>query len=279
MEDEGWAGYIWDRSSIKLAIVLGGLFVFAIFMGISSYRYHLNTLKRIYLEKTASDMLGTKVKIGGLYWRPAENNAILTDIDIANPPGFTGPSAIHIMALRMQMDSVSPSSIVFNQITIAHTFIYLALGENVSNLAILHAHMARTTPVLAADGKPFTVVIKDIRTKEGMAVQPDVIPPDRQFLADDVAPLHLTGIGEKEKGIPVAQAVALMVDQIIRQSYIAAAGVGALEAMSNGAVLDIKSEFDMGPDFVDLAGRGAAIGHGAESGSTSRLRLSRMPRR
>src|SRR5476649_2876414 len=113
MEDEGWAGNIWDRSTIKLAIVLGGLLVFAIFTGISPYHYHQNNLERLYLEKTASDMLGTKVTIGGLYWHPAENTVALTNIKIANPPGIDIPGAINIMALRMRTDSISPSSMVF----------------------------------------------------------------------------------------------------------------------------------------------------------------------
>ena len=259
MEDEGWTGYIWDRSTIRLAIALGGILVFAILTGISSYHYHQNNLERLYLEKTASDMLGTKVTIGGLYWRPAENTLNLTNIKIANPPGIDIPSAISIMALRMRTDSISPSAMVFNQITIARTMIYLTVGSNTSNLTMLHANMDRTTPVLTADGKPFMVVIKDVQTRQGLSMRTDLVPPDRQISPADLEPLHLTGIGEKEKGIPVAQAVAWIIDRIIRDAFITAARSGALESMSNNAVLDIKSNFDMGPDFVDLANRGLVI--------------------
>ena len=259
MEDEGWAGYIWDRSTIRLAVVLGGLLVFAILTSISSYHYHQNNLERLYLEKTASAMLGTKVSIGGLYWRPAENTVTLTNIKIANPPGIDIPSAITITALRMRTDSISPSAMVFSQLTIARTAIYLTVGSDTSNLTILHANMNRTTPVLTADGKPFMVVIKDVQTKEGMSMRTDVVPSDRQFSPNDIEPLHLTGIGEKEKGIPVAQAVTWIIDRIIRDAFLTAARSGALESMSNNAVLDIKSNFDMGPDFVDLANRGIVI--------------------
>lgn len=275
MEDEGWAGYIWDRSTIRLAVVLVGLLVFAILTSISSYHYNQNNLERRYLEKTASAMLGTKVTIGGLYWRPAENTVALTDIKIANPPGIDIPSAISIRALRMRTDSISPSAMVFNQITIARTAVYLTVGSNTSNLTILHANMDRTTPVLTADGKPFMVVIKDVQTKQGMSMRTDIVPSDRQISPADIEPLHLTGIGEKEKGIPAAQAVTWIIDQIIRDAFITAARSGALESMSKNAVLDIKSNFDMGPDFVDLANRGLVI---PRSESGARGGKSHVPR-
>src|SRR4029077_19649178 len=88
MKDAGPAGYIWDRSTIKAAMLMGIGLIFAIFISISSYENHLNSLKRIAFEKTASEILGTKVTIGNLYIRLNRNEVIMTDVKIANLPGY-----------------------------------------------------------------------------------------------------------------------------------------------------------------------------------------------
>jgi hypothetical protein len=265
-EDAGPAGYIWDRSTIKAALIGVIVLVLAVLVGISCYQNYLNNQNRLALEQAASAIMGTKVSIGGLYSRPWENSLTLTHVQISNPAGFTYPYAITIRAIRMTTaESGSPDLVVFRQIMVMHPVVALIIDQDVTNLMLLRGVI---NPEAKPAAGPLKAIVHDIQTRE-FTLEPSQVVADRLYMPKDVKPLHMTDIGVKENGIPVAQAVADIVGEMIRVAFITAAQSNDLQEMSRRSLTEIGSALNLGSGFVKLAKEGTVQWHSNAKGDSA----------
>jgi hypothetical protein len=262
MEDEGYAGYIWDRSTIKSAMIIGVVFIVSILTIMSSYEIHLNSQQRAALEEVASEILGTKVSIGGYYPQPKKNLVVLTQVRIANPPGFmvvprtsfNADMAVTIGVIRMHAEVLAAEKKVFDEVVVSDVSVYLTVKKADANLMVLH-----TLAHPDADSGGGKTVIKDILMK-GMVLRPRLDDPDRDYMPHDIESLRLTGIGEEQNGIPVAQAITQTLDTIYRAAFFKAASSDVMTEMSKSYLTEVATAMNLGPQFVTIAKQGSDWG-------------------
>src|ERR1035437_7737421 len=166
MGDTGASGFFWNSSMIRAAMVLAGGIILAILVLLSVNDIHRNTAKRLEIQSIASEILGTSVTIGALYLRPGINSVALVDVKIANPPGYNLANAITIRSILLKTGSLSPDLVVLDQVTLAHTVVYLEIRGDSTNLMELRAGMKSVAPPVIKGGGSVRTVIKDVNDRE-----------------------------------------------------------------------------------------------------------------
>jgi len=225
-------------TSIMAALIFGG----------GAYLYmNLGSITKVITERLASDALGVGVTISTLDIDVQNKIIDVGDIRIKNPDGYAKPYVMSIDSIRVQAQTLSKDLLNFQDITVTGTDVYVEVKEGSTNLHTLRDQVANIAaqrkaekPVESKEGEtPVKVIIQNFLLDRA-ALYPSVTLIQEQDLQPvTIPPIRLTGIGERENGVLVQDAVAQIARHLMKEFNNAAAQSGFLAGMSADTLRDM----------------------------------------
>lgn len=240
--------------SIFKATALAALVTIVVFGGGAYILYNLNTLAKPVTERIASNTLGVSVKIGAMDIALQEKTVRVSNIRIANPAGYKKPHAVTIDNVQVSLGDIAQDFIEFRAIEVSGAQTYLEVKSSGTNLQALKQGMAQKQEKRSA-----LRVIIDRLSITKTQLQPSVTLLSAQDLkAVRVPDLTLRGIGRKENGILVNDALRQVMTPFLKSVSKAAGSAGfydglsteALKEIGTGQVNAIKDEINREVDKV-----------------------------
>lgn len=192
------------------AVVAGLVLVLVLAAAISLY-FNLTSLTRSTLERLASDTLGAPVTIGDISISAADQQVIIENLLIGNPPEFGPGTAIRVRYVTIEAESLSRQRLIFNMIEVGGAQIDLVMRNGTSNLNQLSrnaredAALERKTIEAISDQPPATVLIHNFEMSDTQinADTPVVLPM-----------IRVQAIGDEQDGVLAAEAIAIILTTI-----------------------------------------------------------------
>lgn len=208
---------------------------------------YLDPITKFRLEQAATEAAGTPVTIGEVSVSPFSGAGRLSRLAVANPAGYSEASALRIDEVRVKLAPLSLlfGPIVVHEIVVEAPLVNWELGAAGGNLGKLRRatrrveddedDLPRTTKPPARDPEARRIIIENFITHKGrVRVDPrfggrvDVELPD----------LHLRGLGAKEGGATVHDALSQAFHEVARSAWDA--GGGARRAVRS--ISDVVAE-------------------------------------
>ncbi len=234
------------KKTAKFSLILLGLFAMLVVV-VGGYMYmNRDALAKDFAEKAASHALGVPVTIGEVQILLDQLRVEVSDIAIANPPGYSKPHAITVKRVNIAAESFSTNPITFSNIDVDGTQVNLEVNQKGPNLGYLKktAEARSETGASASPSKTeakanMKVIVREF-TLTGAQLNPAVTLLQNQDLSPvKVADIRLNGIGEKENGVLVEEAIAQIMDSVLEQFNESANSAGFLEGLSLDMLNDI----------------------------------------
>ncbi len=238
-------------ASLATALLLGG--------GVYLYM-NFGSLAKQLGEKIATQALGVPVTIGNVQVSIPDRTAGVTNIRIGNPDGFEKDTILTIGGIRITIDTIKTDLATFNAIQVVNSEINLEMGGKGSNLQALQRQIKdRAKANAAADkekaaqqnadeakatkGNPenIKVIIRDF------TMQDTKINANISGLGEDVAnvtmpDLVLKDIGVKQNGVLAREAIAQILDAVMRSAQNTAATEGLVGNISVDSIKEKGQE-------------------------------------
>lgn len=99
------------------------------------------------IEKYASESLGTKASVGEVNISILQTTATISNLEIANPPGFDGPSAFKagLIEITLNPKESGLDFIVIDRVLLKNPSVYYVRTKQTDNLAVLQDNAGRYT--------------------------------------------------------------------------------------------------------------------------------------
>ena len=172
------------------------------------------------IERQGSAYLGVSVEVGEVEVALRDGIAVIRGLVVGNPPGFTGPPAIRIDAIHMNLNVGQTSSelIVLEQMAVEGTAITALLRRQESNLQQIMDHLnreiaarERAEPIRVAPEVKL-IIDRFALVDATAAVQSDLFGEASVALP----PLHLTDVGRARNGATVGQVLRQVLEPLFR---------------------------------------------------------------
>lgn len=250
-------------SAIKLIVAaIAGLVVI---VGVVAFM-NLGSIVKTMAEKVGSETLGVKVAIGSIDIDLQGKSVTVHNISIGNPKGYSKPNAMKIEMVNIGMDSFSKELLVFKDVTVKGSELFLEVNNKGTNLSDIKKNIkpAQKTPAKSsARGQQTPKVILKRFTLSYAVLHPTVTLAGGDLKDVKIPTIMLKGIGEKENGVLAREAIAQIWNAITNKAVDASANAGMLQGMSPEGLKDmsgvVKLPKDIGGDTggaVDKATQG-----------------------
>jgi hypothetical protein len=165
----------------------------------------------------------------------------VTNIRIANPPGYKSSEALTIGSLSIQADTLSQEMLNFSKATLKDMHVNLEVTPAGTNLTDIQKQIKVPGRADKAeeDKKTITKVILREFAAEGGTLTPSLSMLEMQPQPISVPPIHLNGIGEKENGVLAGDAVSQIFNAVVNSSIKAAHEEGLLNGLNPDVLKDI----------------------------------------
>ena len=120
----------------------------AIALGIAYYSSgKIDAYVKTAIEKYGSESLGTKVSVGEVNISLRQTTATITNLEIANPPGFDDPIAFKAGLIEITLNSKESKldSVVIDRILLNSPMVFYIKTKQTDNLSSLQDQAARST--------------------------------------------------------------------------------------------------------------------------------------
>ena len=234
----------------KLLKVLAALLLLGVIAMVVVGFFFLGPVVTKTVNTVGPKVTGTKVELDGAKVMPLTGGATLTGLFVGNPEGWTGDKAFYLGEVRasVQPTSLLGDHIVVNEVYIdGPEFVYerrLLGGSNIDALLKQieeNTGGGKTPPTTTEpDGevkKPLKFAIKSFELKN---VKASIIVAGKTVTVL-LPPITITDLGVAEGGITADQVAAKVLQRVLTQLGVAAAGVvkdvggAALEGGKEGA--------------------------------------------
>jgi hypothetical protein len=241
-------------------IGLGLVSVLAVVIGALLYiNARLDHFILAAIEKNGSAATGTAVTVGSVDISLIPGRAVITNLVVGNPPGFSTPYALALGTITLQADLASllgsglagGGPIIIDRISIDQPHIFYEVSGGAdgislkslnfgagSNLGVLQKN-AETNAKPTAAGQERKEIINDLYVTNGMISVSASLLKGRQ-LTEKLPVIHLSGLGAASGGDTHSQVVDQVISAITRQSALAGApslvralGSAATETLGN----------------------------------------------
>ncbi len=251
--------------------IIGAIAVIAVGVGIYVLT-SLDSLVETAIETEGSRATQSQVSVGAVDVDLFSGQGSLTDIAVANPPGFSAPTALRIGSTTFVIDlrTAAQDPIVISRVVIDQPTVTYEVGPNDSNLDVLRRNVeaytghrrsgdaggtgtgqTETGDDAPAAGSPAPqggpaasgprVVIDDLYIRGGTVNLAAAELPGSKLSAP-LTDIHLQDLGRDSGGATPQQLAEAIVGAILAQAQDAAAGAGV------GGVLDGVREMLRDPD-------------------------------
>ena len=199
----------------------------------------IDTLAKPMTERIASEALGVRVTIGAMTISLPEKRVDVMNVRVANPPGFSKPYAITVDNTRIALKNVASNLIDFEGIGVSGAKVFLEVNKDGTNLHALKTGMKGADTDAEPEEDPLKVIIRHF-VLNNTQLNPSVTLIDSQDLKPiQVAPVELKGIGVKENGILAREAVAQIMEPLLKTFSNAAGDAGFYQGLSPEALKEI----------------------------------------
>lgn len=222
----------------KTALTVGSLAT-ALMFGGGLYLYmNFGAIATRMAETVATQTLGVDVNIGAVRVSLQDKKVEVTNIQIANPPGYKAPHAMTIGLMSIQAETLSQELLNFSNASMKNMHINLEVTPTGTNLTDIRDQIKipGREAQAAQDQKTLTKVILREFAAEGGTITPSIAMLDVQPKTFDIPAVHLSGIGEAENGVLAQQAISQIFQALANQSIKAAHTQGLLEGMNGDAL-------------------------------------------
>ena len=193
---------------IGVAIVLLLLLVVGVFVYVG---YNTNSIVKNAIETIGTQYLGAPVKVKEVEIALQEGRGTLKELEIGNPPGYTGAYAMRFGTVSVEMDASRSSSqlIVLKRITI-----HGARAAGIANTPKDTNFRALSSNVPTSGGSAVKLIVDRLDlTNTQASVSSPLLTRDLEVNVPDV---HLTDIGRSSNGVDVGTVIAQVLAPITK---------------------------------------------------------------
>lgn len=204
-------------------IILGLLAVAVVAIGILTVLVFQNLdaiIKRV-IEDVGSEVVGTSVSVAEVKFTLQEGRGEIRGLRIANPPGFSSPSAFEMAEIAVQVDpkSLTGPVIVINEVLVDGAQLTAEQKGTGTNLKQLLDGMKSTgeEPAPPPDDQPSDVrlMLEKFSFVNSAAMVKTEQLGDKSLKLPDI---RMRDIGDKEVGLTPNQLAGRMLSTVIRQA-------------------------------------------------------------
>lgn len=218
------------KKTAKLSLYLFGFFVLLVVVGGVYLYVNLNDLAKPLIEQVATDTLGVPVTLGGLDISLEDKKVSVTNITIANPPGYQKPHAIMVGSVVIAAETLSKDLLNFARVGVDGTTVNLEVTGQGTNLGDLKQKLDERSEQ-SNQGPEINVIVQKFSMTKAQ-LNPSVTLLKRDLAFVEVPDIHLSGIGEKENGIVAQDALAQIMQAVLQRFSSSANSAGFLEGLS-----------------------------------------------
>lgn len=218
------------RKVILIAVAVVAVLVGA---GIAYLTSNLDAIVKKVIETAGSEVAGVKVSVGEVKLSLSEGKASLSGLSVANPQGFSSPTAFKLGAIAVSLDtgSLSSNPIVIKDITVAAPEVTYELGGNGgSNIDAIQRNVAAKTGGgsgkggEADSGEGKKLVIDRLAISKGTVTLATAIPGVKTSAS--LADIVLTGIGRKSGGASAGEVAQQVLSALTKSALNATKSLG-----------------------------------------------------
>jgi hypothetical protein len=128
----------------RLLLVLAVLVLAAVGAVVYFVRYSLDGVVRHAIERSGSEVLGTRVSVRGVHIDLRRGQATISGISVANPPGFSAQPALTLSGITVALDtrSVRSNPIVIESVDVGEPRVLVELtADGRANLDVLRGNV------------------------------------------------------------------------------------------------------------------------------------------
>lgn len=194
------------------------------------------------IERRASALTGTPVRVGAVAIHLGAGRATLRDLSVANPPGFRGPNALTLGEVEVGIDlrSLFADPLVVDAIRVAEPHVFYEVNAaGVANIDVLRdavearRHAAEEAPASTSAPAPRPrrrrsdaggrrLIVHLLELREGQ-VTIDAAASGGGTRTETLPAFELTAIGIKQGGVSPAEAGRLILVAVARDVAVAVA--------------------------------------------------------
>lgn len=232
------------KKSAKASLYIFSIFVILLIVGAGFIYVNMGSIAKQLTEKVASEALGVPVTIGDMVITLEEKKVVVTNIKIANPPGYKKSHAITVDSVTVAGESFSKQLLTFARVAVDGTNVNVEVTGKGTNLGDLKKNVdakkgsskPKSSSSQNSDGahgkdEQIKVIVKKFALTKAQ-LNPSVTLIDKDLAYVTVPDIHLTNIGKKENGVVAQEAVAQIMDAVLERFNESANGAGFLEGLS-----------------------------------------------
>ncbi len=233
-------------TGISMATILlfgGGIFLYM----------NLSNIAKPITERLATEALGVPVSIGKMEINLPEKTVQVSGLKIRNPKGYKRSHILTVGDIKVELGKVSKELIIFKNINVSGTDVNLEVTPNGTNLNDLKKGISTKAPnkKATAAGDKIKVIINHFNFTSAK-LNPSVTLLSEQSLDPIIVPdITLNNIGQKENGILAREAIAQILDHILKTLNKSSGQAGFLNGLSKDTLKDMgQSQIDGVKDQV-----------------------------
>ena len=182
---------------------------------------NLDAIIKQVIEDVGSEVVGTSVSVGAVKFALQEGRGEIDGLRIANPPGYTSPSAFEMDKVVVQLDtgSITGPVIVIKEVTVDGARITAEQKADSTNLADIKKGMKPASeepaPPPGDDPTDVRLMLQQFAFVNSAATVKTTQFGDKTL---KVPAIRMSDIGDRETGLTPDQLASQMLRSVIRQA-------------------------------------------------------------
>lgn len=234
-----------------LVVIVGGAAVYLM--------SNLDSLVKTAIEKVGTQVAGVPVSVAEAKIDIKEGRGTIKGLTIANPKGFTTPTALSLGEVTVGIDtgSIMKNPIVISDVLVTSPAVTYEMGAGGSNLDVLQNNLrsanagAKSEPAGNKSSEAKKLVVSKVLVKDGQITLATPLPGGKATVP--LPDIHLADIGKSSGGADPADVARQMLDAIANSAMkgVSSLGIGNLVQGAQGAAQDAMKS---APGVDDLQG-------------------------
>jgi hypothetical protein len=194
---------------LGVAILVLLLLVVGVFVYVG---YNTNSIVKNAIETIGTQYLGAPVRVKDVEITLQDGRGTLKELEIGNPPGYSGAYALRVGAVSVEMDAAhsTPALIVLKRVTIdGARAAAIAKTPNDTNFRVLSSNV----PASSGESTIKLIIDKLDLTNTQAAVSSPLLSRTMEVNVPDV---HLTDIGRSSGGVDAGTVIAQVLAPITK---------------------------------------------------------------
>jgi len=200
---------------------------------------NLDSLVKTAIEEAGSRVAGVKVSVADVKIAIKEGRGTIKGLTVANPKGFTSPTAISLgeVAVALDTGSITRNPVVITDVLVAAPQVTYELAAGGSNIDAIRKNVqsfaggGKSEPA-AKDGASKKLVVDKLVVKDGKVSLATPLPGGKAGAS--LPDIQLTNIGKASGGATAAEVAGQLLDAISKTALKSVAGLG-IDSVVQGA--------------------------------------------